>query len=77
MKTTTWSHERRLAVGARLTSKRIIGIRAASAATHSRPALSPSGGVSAAFRPGMYIDAELTVELRKAARLGVAARVTF
>ncbi len=81
MKTTTvFGDERRVAVGGEVwTSRRILGIRGGlSANTIGSRRLSLSGGVSAAFRQGLYADAELTGGSDAGRHgWGVALRVTF
>jgi hypothetical protein len=78
--TTIFGDERRVAVGGEMwTSKRILAIRGGlSANTIGSRRLSPSGGVSAAFRQGMYVDAEVTGGSEAGRHgWGVALRVTF
>jgi hypothetical protein len=78
--TTVFGDERRVAVGGEMwTAKRILAIRGGlSANTIGSRRLSPSGGVSAAFRQGMYVDAEVTGGSEAGRHgWGVALRVTF
>jgi hypothetical protein len=81
MKTTTvFGDQRRVAVGGEVwTSRRILAVRGGlSANTIGSRRLSPSGGVSAAFRRGMYVDAEVTGGSDAGRHgWGVALRVTF
>jgi F plasmid transfer operon protein TraF len=81
MKTTAvFGDERRVAVGGEVwTSKRILGIRGGlSANTIGSRRLSPSGGVSAALRQGMYVDGEVTGGSEEGRHgWGLALRVTF
>jgi hypothetical protein len=81
MKTATvFGDQRRVAAGGEVwTSRRIFGVRGGlSANTIGSRRVSPSGGVSAAFRQGMYVDAEMTGGSDEGRHgWGVALRVTF
>jgi hypothetical protein len=81
MKTTNvFGDQRRVAVGGEVwTATRLIGVRGGvSGNTIGSRRLSPSGGVSAAFRRGMYVDAEVTGGSEEGRHgWGVAMRVTF
>jgi hypothetical protein len=61
------------------TTNRVLGIRGGlSANTIGARRLSPSGGVSAAFRRGTYVDAEVTGGADQGRYgWGVGLRVTF
>jgi hypothetical protein len=77
---TVFGEERRVAVGGEAwMPKGILGVRGGvSANTIGSRRLSPSGGVSAAFRRGMYIDAEVTGGSDEGRHgWGLALRVTF
>ena len=78
---TVRGEERRLAAGAELWMlKRRVGIRGGvSASTTGERRSTPSAGVSAALRPGTFVDAELTRGAADEGRRGwgVALRVTF
>ena len=78
--TTVLGDEQRVAVGGEVwTSNRILGVRGGlNANTIGSRRLSASGGVSAAFRRGTYVDAEVTGGSDEGRHgWGVALRVTF
>jgi hypothetical protein len=77
---TVLGDQRRVAVGGEVwMPTRVLGIRGGlSANTIGSRRLSPSGGLSAAFRRGMYVDAEVTGGSETGRHgWGVALRVTF